>query len=310
VSGRGDGFEDRRLRAEVRARLFGAGREDGTADARRIGRWQILERLGQGAMGTVYRATDGSREAAVKIVLGKNPATATRLRREARALRELAHPNVVGIIEIGEFEHGDFVAMELVAGETLRRRFDPSISTLAWIERLAPIASALVAVGNAGLVHRDVKPDNILFGANDVPKLVDFGLAKPEPGSAAEEYSHLGDSLTHTGASVGTVGYAAPEQLLGKPVDHRADEFALAVTMCETLFGRLPFLGATADAIGLAAIAGRIDLPAATSRGPLGSDVAAVLRRALAPDPKARYADSGVFIEALHHAARRAHAHR
>lgn len=298
-----DGFEDRRLRAEVHARLFGGT----TTEARMIGRWRILERLGQGAMGTVYRTTDGTREAAVKVVLGKSAASAVRLRREARALRELAHPNIVAIIEVGEFEQGDFVAMELVVGDTLRRRFDPSVPATTWIDRLAPIGHALVAVGKAGLVHRDVKPDNIVFGPGDVPKLVDFGLAKPEPGSAAEDMSHLGDSLTHTGASVGTIGYAAPEQLLGKPVDHRADEFALAVTVCEALFGRVPFVGATADAIGLAAIAGRIDLPAApqgaTARG-VPPAVVTVLRRALAPDPAARYVDSGVFVEHLLAAAR------
>jgi serine/threonine-protein kinase len=290
----GAGFEDRRLRAEVHARLFGA---DATKQ-RTIGRWRIIERLGQGAMGTVYRATDGTHEAAVKIVLGKNLSGEARLRREARALRELHHPNIVAIIEVGEFEEGGFVAMELVRGQGMRDRLATGGETTwdRWVTQLAPIADALVAIGGVGLVHRDVKPDNILFTADGTPKLVDFGLAKPELGGPAEQLSHLGDTLTRTGASVGTVGYAAPEQLLGNPVDHRADEFALAATLWESIFGGLPFAGATADAIGLAAIAGRIRTPP-PGRAP--DPAVAVLRRALAPDPAARFADAAVFIAHL-----------
>jgi len=286
-----DPFEAQRLRAEVHARLFGS------ADVPTIGAWRVIARIGKGATGTVYRAvaSDG-REVAIKVVLGAGTSGQARLRREARALRELDHPNIVDIVDVGEFEHGVWVAMELVVGETVRAMMARPATWTAWIERLCPIGDALGAVHRAGLVHRDVKPDNIVVGEGGVAKLVDFGLAKAEPGSAAALVSQLGEPLTRTGASVGTPGYASPEQMLGKPVDGRTDAFALAVTMWEAIFGVLPFRGATADAIGLAAIGGRVSMPPA-DRAP--RELVHALRRGLAAEPDARYTDVDAFVGIL-----------
>jgi serine/threonine protein kinase len=286
-----DPFEAERLRAEVHARLFGG------ASSPTIGKWQVVARIGKGAMGTVYRArADDGHEVAIKVVPGASTSGQARLRREAKALRELAHRNIVEIVDVGEFEHGSWVAMELVAGDTVRQMMATPASWTTWIERLCPIGDALGAVHRAGLVHRDVKPDNIVVGADGVAKLVDFGLAKAEPGTAAALVSQLGDPLTRTGASVGTPGYASPEQMLGKDVDGRTDMFGLAVTMWEAIFGVLPFRGATADAIGLAAIGGRIATPPA---GVAPLELVHALRRALAADPAARYTDVDAFVGVL-----------
>ncbi|MBX7082472.1 MAG: serine/threonine protein kinase [Nannocystaceae bacterium] len=292
MSRTGSSFESRRLHDEVRARLFGG--DDGST---RVGRWRILERLGRGGMGTVYRASAEGTEVALKIVAGNHPAHRARLQREARALRELRHPHVVGIVEVGEFEAGSYVAMELVRGESLRARMAQARSVAQWVALLGPIAEALGAVQAAGLVHRDVKPDNILVDAAAVVTLVDFGLAKPEPGSAAAEASGMGESLTSSGAGVGTVGYAAPEQMLGRPVDHRADQFGFAVTLWEAIFGELPFAGATADAIGLAAIAGRVRAPTRPRED--AARILPALQRALAADPAARHRDTAALLAAL-----------
>jgi eukaryotic-like serine/threonine-protein kinase len=287
----GGAFEGQRLHDEVHARLFG---RDG---ATTIGAYRVVRKLGHGAMGIVYLASapDGG-AVAIKVVVGSGNEAQRRLRREARALAELDHPNIVRVHEAGEFEHGCFVVMDYIEGTTARAWLDAHTDRAARVAMLLPIGDALVAAHARGILHRDIKPENILIDRDGVPKLVDFGLAKAAPDGEVSLATSGADRLTRTGATLGTLGYAAPEQLLGKPIDHRADQFSLCVTLWEALFGVLPFAGATADAIALAAIAGRIEQPRAHDAP--AAWVAAV-RRGLAVDPEQRHRDVAALLRAL-----------
>jgi serine/threonine protein kinase len=287
----GGAFEAQRLHDEVRTRLFG--RTGATA----IGGYRIVRKLGHGAMGIVYlaHAQDG-RAVAIKVVASPGEEAQRRLRREARALAELDHPHIVRVHDVGEFEHGCFVVMDYIDGVTARAWLDAHEDRAARLAILLPIGDALVAAHARGILHRDVKPDNVLIGDDGVPKLVDFGLAKAAPDGDVALDTSGAERLTRTGATLGTLGYAAPEQLLGKSVDHRADQFAFCVRLWEALFGVLPFSGATADAIALAAIAGRIDEPRVHDVAP---HLLAAVRTGLAPEPARRHRDVASLLRAL-----------
>ncbi|HWB78459.1 MAG TPA: serine/threonine-protein kinase [Nannocystaceae bacterium] len=287
----GGAFEAQRLHDEVRTRLFGR------AGATEIGGYRIARKLGHGAMGIVYLAhTPDDRAVAIKVVASPGEEAQRRLRREARALAELDHPHIVRVHDVGEFEHGCFVVMDYIDGVTARAWLDAHQDRAARVAMLLPIGDALVAAHARGILHRDVKPDNVLIGTDGVPKLVDFGLAKATPDADVALDSSGAERLTRTGATLGTLGYAAPEQLLGNAVDHRADQFAFCVSLWEALFGVLPFSGATADAIALAAIAGRIDEPRAHDVAP---KLLAAVRQGLAPDPAKRHRDVATLLRAI-----------
>lgn len=284
------GPEASRLEAEVRARLFGA-----PPPQMRIGPYEVIRRLGHGGMGTVHLARLRARLFAVKTSARPDPTTLARLRREARALRELDHPHVVRIENAGTYEHGIYVAMEYVEGPTLRQY----LRGAAWqdvVRVFVDVGEALAAAHELGIVHRDVKPDNVVVDGTGTAKLVDFGLAKALPGTEAQGHDTLADPLTRTGAALGTVGYAAPEQLMGHPIDARADQFGLCASLYEMLWGRLPFSGATSDAIGLATVAGRIDPPPQTA---VPSEIAKAVLRGLARHPAHRHRDVRALLICL-----------
>ena len=292
-------MEADRLRADVRARLFG-----GPPPRMCIGPYEVVRRLGQGGMGMVYLGRQGDRQLAVKTVISPGPTALARLRREARALRELVHPHVVRIEDTGTYEHGFYVAMEYLEGPTLRECLGSARRWQDVVSAIAAIGDALVAAHELGILHRDVKPDNVLVDRDGTAKLVDFGLVKALPGTQAREHDTLADPLTRTGATLGTVGYAAPEQLLGRALDPRTDQFGLCASLYELLWGRLPFSGATSDAVALAAIAGRIDPPPpVTSVAP---QVIALILRGLAPEPSDRHTDMRTLVAALRSATRQA----
>jgi hypothetical protein len=288
-------IEARLLEASVRQRLF-----QRPAAPVRLGRYRLLERLGQGGMGVVYAAHDEQldRRVAVKLLhAGRGAAAqAARLRREALALARLSHPNVVQVFEIGEVDGQAFVAMELVRGVTLR----------AWLaarpravdEILAVFVQAgrgLAAAHAAGLVHRDFKPENALVGEDGRVRVVDFGLARgDEPGPAAPDGPLA--AMTETGAVLGTPAYMAPEQRGGAVVDARADQFALCVALHEALHGERPFAGDTADAYFAAVAAGRVRPP---SHRRVPARVRAALLRGLRPDRDARWPDLDALLAAL-----------
>lgn len=215
----------------------------------RLAEYRILRLLGKGGMGEVYLAEDTKlgREVALKVLPAEfvaSPARGKRFLQEAKAASRLNHPNAAHVYSFGEWEGGAFMAIEYIAGETLSAKIQKG--TFAW-EEVARIgmqlADVLQAAHELGIVHRDVKSQNIMLGPSGIVKLLDFGLAKltePEqdaPGSETET------QLTAENAVVGSMGYMSPEQALGKPLDRRSDLFSLGIVLYEMATGRRPFPG-------------------------------------------------------------------
>ena len=212
----------------------------------RIGRFDVLGVIGQGGMGSVYRARDPMLDRPVAIKLLREGFDSDEMRerfeREARAAGRLSHPNIVTIYEFGEFLRRPFIAMELVDGEPLSdwiRRREPA-SMARDLDLIEQLCSGLAHAHKAGIVHRDIKPSNLIIDRQArVLKILDFGIAKVS-----------GSGLTHAGMIVGTVNYMSPEQITGGAViDHRADIFAVGAVMFELLTHRKPFPGELADAL-------------------------------------------------------------
>ena len=288
------GFEHERRRAQARARLFGDIPPRPT-----IGPYEVIEPIGEGGMGVVYRARapGATHDVAVKVMRVPSPAVLRRLQREARALQALSHPHVVRVEACGALEDGGFfLAMEHVQGVTLREWLAAAPPLAAILSRFVEIADALGAAHRLGIIHRDVKPDNVRVTVTGSAKLLDFGLARALVGTEAAELTHLGERLTATGAAMGTPAYAAPEQLLGRPVDARADQFGLCVSLYEALWGSMPFVGKTADAIAVAAVAGRVQPP--PGRG-VPDWVRDAVLTGLRPDPADRFADMDALAAIL-----------
>ena len=287
-----NGIEGRRLRAELRSRLFGA-----AAPAVEIGPYRVKRKLGAGGIGSVYEAEHGESGDvfAVKVLQDCSPAAEARLRREGRGMAKVSHPNVVAVHDIGRSDDGLYIAMDYVAGTTLRGWLKQGRTPEQVIELIGACAEGLAAAHALGLVHRDVKPDNILVDEAGRPRVTDFGLAKSLPGSIVDESTAFDERLTATGATVGTIGYMAPEQLLARPITPATDQFALAVTAWEALFGSMPFRGSTIDGIALAILEGRVEEAPATSV----PHVLDALRRGLAPEPEDRFATTIDFAQAL-----------
>jgi len=217
----------------------------------RIGTYRVLRILGAGGMGIVMEAVDiqlGRRVAlkAMNPLLTANPASKTRFLREARAAAAIQHDHVVTIHQVGEYEGLPYLAMQLLSGESLQQRLarQGKLSPAEALRIGRQIALGLSAAHQQGVVHRDIKPDNIWLEApNDRVKILDFGLAKV----ADDEVS-----LTHSGALAGTPSYMSPEQARGEPVDHRADLFSLGCVIYRMCAGRTPFTGSNTAALLLA----------------------------------------------------------
>jgi serine/threonine protein kinase len=205
--------------------------------------YEVQELIGAGAMGQVYRAYDRnlSRPVALKFLsqgLAGDKRAKERLRREAQAASALDHPGIATIFEVAEHEGRPFIAMMLYEGETLAAALARGPLPVSEVTRIGvELASALTAAHGAGIVHRDVKPANVILTRSGGVKLVDFGLAKLVSSGDAT-------ALTRMGAILGTVAYMAPEQLAGEVIDHRADLWSLGVVLYEAVSGRLPIVGA------------------------------------------------------------------
>ncbi len=211
-------------------------------EGERIGHYQIVSLLGRGGMASVYKAHEMSlnRTVALKVLrpeLAEDPSFVKRFQREAQAAARLNHPAISTVYAIGQEGELTFFAMEYVQGGTLRQliRQEGPLSLEKALDILIPAAEALEAAHKAGVVHRDMKPGNILIGENGKVKVVDFGIAQ-----VTESTSHL----TREGSFVGTPEYVSPEQCEGKSVDGRSDIYSLGVTFFEMLTGKTPF---TAD---------------------------------------------------------------
>ena len=270
---------------------------------RRISHYLLEELLGVGGMGEVYRACDLAlgRTAAVKVLpAGFAPELRERLLREARASARLQHPAIATFYEAGEADGAAFIAMEHVRGETLRERLRRG--PLPADEAVGVAATLLAALSHAhsvGVVHRDIKLENVMLTGGGAAKLLDFGLAKrlpdgdPPPPGALTLY-------TVTGVVMGTPGYMAPEQTRGEAVDARTDLFALGAVLYEALTGRPAFAGGTALDRAAAAERG-IEARALEEAVPEG--LRPILARALAPRAADRYASAAAFLAELQQTA-------
>jgi serine/threonine protein kinase len=292
-------------------------------EASRIGRYRILRELGSGGMGIVYAAYDESlnRRVALKLLLRETSTTAQRLRREAQAMARISHPNVVQIFEVGEHQGQLFVAMEYIEGVSLSQWL--AEATLTWFEILDVFIRAgrgLQAAHEAGVVHRDFKPDNVMLALGDDGqplrvKVLDFGVAAVErfddEPSAAVLPSHNDDPssrddppsrLTRAGALMGTPHYMSPEHFLGNATDPRSDQFSFAVALFEALYDLRPFEGGNVDALRASVLAGKLRARPRAWEVPVREVpawVAETLTRALAVDPDQRFASMAELLAEL-----------
>ena len=288
---------------ELLARVIKAPPEFPTLPASTIvaGRYEIERVIGAGGMGTVYLAHDRSLDRPVAIKLHRSAAESSRLHREALAMAKLAHPNVVTVFEIGELSGRAFVAMEYVPGSTLRAWM--SARRRSWRQIVTALLAAgegLAAAHDAGLVHRDVKPDNIFVGDDGRVRIGDFGLAQID-GTASAPVRVPINRTTATGTVVGTPAYMAPEQIEGREVDARTDQFSFAIAAWEAVCGGRPFDGANTDELHVAIRSG---VPAPPHRRAPAS-IRRVLTRGMASDPGARWPSMRAMLAALRSAERR-----
>ena len=270
--------------------------DPGETGPSRIGRYAIQRKLGEGGMGIVYAARDDrlERTIALKTLTAPpdDPTAQQRLWREARAAASVNHPNICQIYEVGEDRGRLFIAMELLEGEALAERLrHGALNTSEAVPIGLGILAALAALHARGIVHRDLKPSNVFLTVHGV-KLLDFGLARPEPGGAFDATA----GLTRTGLVMGTPRYMAPEQVAGDAVDARSDLFAAGAILFEMLAGRPAFSGRTILEVLHAT---KYEQPPALTGSPAIAAVDRVIRRAMSKRPAERPASADAMAEEL-----------
>ena len=282
------------------------------------GRYTVLRMVGRGGMGTVYEAHDESlgRKVAIKVLRAdliepeQRQEHSSRLLREARLLAAIYHPHVLNVYDVGVWREQVFMAVQFIEGTTLRD----------WLKRQSPpwrqildiylkVGGGLAEAHKLGLVHRDIKPGNVMMEHTGRPWLVDFGLACAIGGEvrlmdsiAMEGLSDdlLASTVTHTGTVMGTPAYMAPEQHLGQDTDERTDQFSFCAALFESLYGRRAFAGHNRQEVKDAVCAGQIRQ---RPEGPIPADVYNVLARGMARQPDARYPSLPMLLDALRDAA-------
>ena len=270
----------------------------------RLGPYEIVSALGAGGMGEVYRARDPrlGRDVAIKVLPGVFSADVNRLHRfeqEARAAAALSHPNILAVLDIGTDANAPFIVSELLEGETLRERVTAGpVAVRKAVQLALAIANGLTAAHEKGILHRDLKPENIFVTGDNRAKILDFGLAKLTQDPSAAGSSIVTAPATQPGVVLGTVGYMAPEQVRGLPVDQRADLFALGAILYELLSGRRAFSRDTAPETMTAILnEDPPDLSAAAAAVP--PDLARIVNRCLEKRPSDRFQTASDLAFAL-----------
>ncbi len=259
----------------------------------KFGPYEIQSPLGAGGMGEVYRATDTKlgRDVALKVLPGEmaqDPERLARFRREAKALAQLDHPNIVTIYSVEECDGIHFLTMQLVEGLPLDRVIPQGGLPFEQIVEIASaLGDALAAAHDKGIVHRDLKPANVMVSNEGRVKVLDIGLAKDVGASDPADATLTSDHRTQAGMVMGTPAYMSPEQTSGRPLDHRTDIFSLGVLLHEMATGRRPFDGSSSAEL-ISAILRDNPPPVTDARPDLPSDLARIVRRCLEKDPRHR----------------------
>ncbi len=259
------------------------------------GRYRLVELLGQGGMATIYRATDAQlgRDVAVKILrpeYGRDPDFVSRFRMEAQSVASLSSPNVVAVHDFGMDPVGPFIVMDYVDGEdlaTLLRRTGP-LQPRQSARIAVEVARALAAAHARGIIHRDIKPGNILLAQDGRVQVADFGIARA-----------IADAqMTLPGTTLGSVQYMSPEQARGEPATERSDLYSLGIVLFEMLTGRRPFEGDSAASIAMARLTPPVPLPSQHRRS-IPPTLEAICRRAMAIDAAERFPSANAMADAL-----------
>ena len=262
-----------------------------------LGNYRLIDRLGAGGMGEVWRAEDTRllRPVAIKILserIANDPEWKARFLREARTIAQLNHPNIATIYSIEQEADKFFIAMELVQGESLAAVLAKGRLELVEVVRIfRQVAEALAEAHDKGIVHRDIKPDNIMLGKRGV-KVLDFGIAKQITATTDTP------TLTQAGLIVGTPFYMSPEQALGRPVDARSDLFSLGVVLYEAIAGKRPFEGESVTETMMNIIMQEpLDIATLAPKAP--ASLIEIVNRALQKKPERRYGSAGEMVDAL-----------
>jgi len=262
-----------------------------------LGNYRLIDRLGAGGMGEVWRAEDTRlmRQVAIKILserIANDPEWKARFLREARTIAQMNHPNIATIYSIEQEADKLFIAMELVEGESLATVLaQGALEPVEAVRIIRQVAEALAEAHDKGIVHRDVKPDNVIVGKRGV-KVLDFGIAKQIIATTGTP------TLTQAGLIVGTPFYMSPEQALGRPVDARSDLFSLGVVLYEALAGKRPFEGESVTETMMNII--MQEPPELTTVAPkVPAALVEIVARALQKKPERRYGSAGEMVDAL-----------
>ena len=282
----------------------------------RLGAYEVLAKLGEGGMGEVYRARDTKldRDVALKVLprsVAEDPDRLARFEREAKVLASLNHPNVCTVHDTGEYDGRPFIVMEVVHGSTLRQQLgNGPLQSRQVIDLAIQLADALDAAHAKGIIHRDIKPANIIVNERGHAKLLDFGLAKLSPDTAADSnaHAHLGAptidavELTQPRSAVGTIAYMSPEQARGEGLDKRTDLFSLGAVLFEMVTGHQAFAGPS-TAVVFDAILNRVPVPPANFSG-MPARLAEIISNALEKERDLRYQTAADMLADLRRAKR------
>jgi eukaryotic-like serine/threonine-protein kinase len=292
--------------AAVAANIVGNGQPDSLI-GETIGHYRILKRIGAGGMGEVYLASDinAARTAALKVLpahLSGNVERLRRFEREARAVAGLNHPNIMTIYEVGPYDSQRYMASELIEGETLHQRLARgTVAVSEAVEIAAQVATALAAAHSAGVVHRDIKPQNIMLRPDGYVKVLDFGIAKlaeQELSPTIIEAEALRFMETNAGSIPGTISYMSPEQARGVSADKRTDIWSLGVVIYEMIVGHPPFTGDTPGEV-MSSIVENEPSPLTRDRENVPPELQQIVTKALSKNPQERFQSANEMLNAF-----------